>query len=691
MATASVMAGVTVALVVAGWFFPHASALVSLAAVPLGVVANRFRLRAVVTCTVAAMAVGFLVGGTGPATGMVGCALVGGFVGDARRRGWGLGRVVAGSLVLGPVVAGVADALLSLFASIRRLSLQQITNTWKGVHHLLHGVGSTGPVRAVLRPIDRTVDVSGFCHDALAFADRSVNLAVKDWWASIPIVIVVAFVSACVAAWYVLGAVLERLVWIRTFDSFVVAADDRPVAALPVLLDAVHYRYEGVGADALDGVSLTIRAGRYIGVVGPNGSGKSTLVRMLAGRAPTAGTVIRPGAPGLGRPGGTAMIMQRPETQVLGVRVADDVVWGLSPNADLDVAGLLGTVGLAGMEERDTSTLSGGELQRLAVASALARRPQLLLSDESTAMVDAEGRRQLIDLLADLPRRTGITVVHVTHRREEVVDADEVITLERGRVVTAESPRPVPAVAPAPAPVAGPEAEIGGHSPDQVSSGALLVVDGVSHTYAPRSPWAQTALCDIDLSVGSGEGLLVVGGNGSGKSTLAWILAGLTRPTTGRVTVAGRPVGDQIGKVALAFQHSRLQLQRPTVRADVRAAGGVVDDAAAAALRSVGLDPDELADRRIEELSGGEMRRVALAGLLARGPRVLVLDEPLAGLDTSSRAELLDLLRRLRAEQHLTLIVISHDLEGMGDVCERVVHLEQGRITADRVLAGVSP
>ena len=206
------MAGVTVALVVAGWFFPHASALVSLAAVPLGVVANRFRLRALAACTVAAMAVGFLVGGTGPAAGMVGCALVGGFVGDAKRRGWGLGRVVAGSLILGPMVAGVVDALLSLFASIRRLSLQQITNTWKGVHRLIHDLGSTGAVRAVLRPIDRTVNVSGFAHDTLAFADRSVNLAVRDWWLSIPIVLVVAVTAACVAAWLVLGAVLERLV-----------------------------------------------------------------------------------------------------------------------------------------------------------------------------------------------------------------------------------------------------------------------------------------------------------------------------------------------------------------------------------------------------------------------------------------------------------------------------------------------
>jgi energy-coupling factor transport system ATP-binding protein len=680
------MAGVTVALVVAGWFFPHASALVSLAAVPLGVVANRFRLRALVACTVAAMAVGFLVGGTGPATGVIGCALIGGFVGDARRRGWGLPRVVAGSLVLGPAVAAAADALLSLFASIRRLSLLQITNTWKGVHRLIHDLGATAVVRAVLRAVDPVVNVSGFSHGALAFVDRAVSLAGRDWWAAIPIVIVVAVVAGCAAAWVVLGAVLERLGWIRTFDALVVAADDRPTAPLPVALAGVGYRYEGAETDALQGINLTLAAGRFIAVVGPNGSGKSTLVRILAGRPPTAGTVTRPGAPGLGQVGGTAMILQRPETQVLGVRVADDVVWGLPPDAGIDVAGLLATVGLTGMEERDTSTLSGGELQRLAVAAALARRPQLLLSDESTAMVDADGRRKLLDLLAGLPRRLGITVVHVTHRGDEVAGADQVIILEGARVVTGE-----PGPASPPAPVAGPDAEVGGHSPHRPPQyGALLVVEGVSHTYAPRTPWAQTALDEVDLTVGPGEGLLVVGGNGSGKSTLAWILAGLTRPTAGSVTLAGRPVGDQIGKVALAFQHSRLQLQRPTVRADVRAAGGVVDADADAALRSVGLDPDQFADRRIEDLSGGEMRRVALAGLLARRPRLLVLDEPLAGLDTSARVDLLDLLRRLRA-QYLTLIVISHDLEGMGDVCERAVHLEEGRITADRVLAGVTP
>ncbi len=130
--------------------------------------------------------------------------------------------------------------------------------------------------------------------------------------------------------------------------------------------------------------------------------------------------MLRPGSAGLGQAGGTAMVMQHPETQILGVRVADDVVWGLHDAADVDVAGLLEAVGLAGMEDRETSTLSGGELQRLAVAAALARRPRLLISDESTAMVDAEGRHALTSLLAELPASRGMSVVHITHRREEI-------------------------------------------------------------------------------------------------------------------------------------------------------------------------------------------------------------------------------------------------------------------------------
>ena len=117
---------------------------------------------------------------------------------------------------------------------------------------------------------------------------------------------------------------------------------------------------------------------------------------VLSGREPTAGNVERPGAVGLGKLGGTAVVMQHPESQVLGTRVADYVVWGLPPGTATDVNQLLSEVGLDGMAELDTGGLSGGELQRLAVAAALAREPSLLIADEVTSMVDQDGREGLM-------------------------------------------------------------------------------------------------------------------------------------------------------------------------------------------------------------------------------------------------------------------------------------------------------
>jgi energy-coupling factor transport system ATP-binding protein len=200
----------------------------------------------------------------------------------------------------------------------------------------------------------------------------------------------------------------------------------------------------------------------------------------------------------------------------------------------------------------------------------------------------------------------------------------------------------------------------------------------VSHTFGLGSPWAQPALRDIDLAVAEGEGLLVVGGNGSGKSTLAWVLAGLIRPDAGTCLLDGRPMAGQVGAVGLAFQHARLQLQRPTVGADVQAAAGVGPERVGPALAAVGLHPS-LASRRLDQLSGGQQRRVALAGLLAREPKVLVLDEPLAGLDPPARRSLVSLLATLRSSG-TTLVVISHDVEGMDSVCSRMVRLAGGRL-----------
>ena len=170
----------------------------------------------------------------------------------------------------------------------------------------------------------------------------------------------------------------------------------------------------------------------------------------------------------------------------------------------------------------------------------------------------------------------------------------------------------------------------------------------------------------------------MTGDNGSGKSTLAWILAGLLVPTEGEALLEGQSIVAGAGAVGISFQHARLQLIRPTVLSDV--AYGADNERAAAALRSVGLDPSTMGPRRVDELSGGEQRRVALAGLLVRDPVLLVLDEPYAGLDDEARSALARILARLRAERDMATLVVSHDLDNAELLGDRIVILESGHV-----------
>jgi energy-coupling factor transport system ATP-binding protein len=190
--------------------------------------------------------------------------------------------------------------------------------------------------------------------------------------------------------------------------------------------------------------------------------------------------------------------------------------------------------------------------------------------------------------------------------------------------------------------------------------------------------------------VHEGDGVLIHGGNGSGKSTLAWIMAGLTTPSSGTCLVGGQPAHEQVGEVAIAFQAARLQLMKPRVDLEVASAAGFSPrdhDRVAAALAAVGLDA-AMARRRIDQLSGGQMRRVALAGLLARSPRALILDEPLAGLDAASQRGLLRLLADLRRNSGLTVVVISHDFAGLEELCPRILHLRDGVMEPAAASAG---
>ena len=672
LAEAVVLADLTLVLSIVGQVMPFlGGALLVVAIVPMAAIAARNRLRAVVVGTIAASAVGFLVLGTPVVVNVISCAALGAVVGGGARRGWGLARTIgAAALFLWPLAALIVDGLLWLFEENRKLVLVQMHNSWLGVRRILLWVSDH---------LGSWVWSRLNFDEAVQRMDHFVNRFLHYWWLSIPLVLLFLIVATAGLAQRITAPTLRRVRAAFATDGNDDAGRDAhshepagPPAPVPVLLHNVSVRYPEADDDALRDVTMAVEPGELVAVAGANGSGKSTLARVLAGRRPTAGEVERRGSVGLGRPGGTAIVFQRPELQVLGVRVRDDIVWGLPEPHNVDVAAVLDRVGLSAFAERETSTLSGGELQRLALAAALARRPQLLISDESTAMVDTVGRQQLVSLLRSMVTDDHIAVVHVTHNAAETAVADRAITLEHGRVVPASKRvSPDPAALPPAA------------TPTRKKHGPLFVLRGVGHEYSRRTPWAHRALSDVDLRIDQGEAVLVVGHNGSGKSTLAWVLAGLLQPSEGDARIEGDPITSVVGQVGVAFQHARLQLLRPTVGAEVAAASGASNLATWQALRAVGLDPHDLAPRRVDELSGGQARRVVLAGAIAARPRALVLDEPFAGLDDHGRAELSAALVRLRNERGLTLVCVSHDRDLPAVLVDREVELVDGRVAYD--------
>ncbi|OBK73012.1 DUF2232 domain-containing protein [Mycobacterium sp. 1274761.0] len=665
LAHASVMAALCAATAIIAVVVPFAGGISLLGNVPMGFLVYRFRLRVLIAATVAGSTIAFLIAGMGGFMTVIDCAYIGLLIGLILRRGRGWPTVILVGLVAGAVFGGVVVGALAVLVRLRHLIFESLTANVEGIAAFL-------------------TRISGWwiLPDMTQFAERlrSLFATALDYW---PYLIggssVISITIVMLIGWWALSQVINRLVVIPDVHKLDPPCDGEPVAPVPVRLTDVRFRYPKSDHDALGPVSLSVEPGEHVAVTGPNGSGKTTLMLVLAGRDPSSGTVERPGAVGLGRLGGTAVVLQHPESQVLGTRVADDVVWGLPPGTVTDVHKLLAEVGLDGMAERDTGGLSGGELQRLAVAAALAREPSLLIADEVTSMVDQDGREALMGVLSGLTQRHRMSLVHITHYNDEADSADRAIDLT-GNGGAADNTAMVETAA---APEATQPSAPSGDAP------VLELID-VGHEYGSSTPWAKTALQNINFAVHEGDGVLIHGLNGSGKSTLAWIMAGLTTPTSGQCLLDGAPVADQVGAVAISFQAARLQLLRSRVDLEIASAAGFsTRDRARVkqALATVGLDP-ALATRRIDQLSGGQMRRVVLAGLLERSPRALILDEPLAGLDAASARGLLRLLEDLRRNAGLTVIVISHDFSGLDDLCPRTVRLQDGTLATAPTAAG---
>lgn len=536
-------------------------------------------------------------------------------------------------------------------------------------------------------------------------------------------------------------------------------------------VEGLRFGYQG-GPEVLRGLDLVIEEGSYVGIVGANGSGKSTFTKQLnALLLPTEGEVRVDGTPTRKDPDRArslvGMVLQNPENQIVGTIVEDDVAFG-PENLRLEHAEMvarvrasLGRVGLAGLEQRSAEALSGGQKQRLALAGILAMQPRYVVVDEPTAFLDPQGRDEVHACLQDLSKQHGITILHVTHLLDELLDSDRILALAGGEIVYDGAPReffrdqkrldalelelpanvqialrledddllpsgevawttagllealqgpqggqPEGGALPGQGPGAdqsdqksgrkAAESDPGADQSDQNPSASaaegefVLGVRQVSMEYGRGGPLHVTALDAVDLEVREGELLGLVGATGSGKSTLVQVMARLLEPTAGRVEHAAEADLQELHRsVGVVFQQPEDQLFEPTVFDDVAYGPrqlGVPDDElpgrVTRALEVLGLDPEPLLERSPFDLSGGEKRRVAIAGILSMRPRVLVLDEPTAGLDARARRLLLGNLADLHAERETTIVVVSHDMELLAALATRLVVLDGGRVRA---------
>lgn len=463
---------------------------------------------------------------------------------------------------------------------------------------------------------------------------------------------------------------------------------------------------------AITGITLAIEQGERVLLTGPSGCGKSTLVRCLNGLVPQAVPARLGGALRVaGRiPAETpveqmaalvAMVFQNPATQFFNLTVEEEVAagprnLGLGPgDVRPRVEEALAAMGLSGLESRAVTTLSGGERQRLAIASALAMRPRLLVLDEPTSHLDLQGSRLLIDALAAMNRRDGLTVLVVEHRLGEVAHfTGRTLVMHEGMLAADDTTDQIfarrdwlrslglrrPAVAP---PQDWSELIV----PDAAGrTRPVLRVEGVTAGYGRR-----VVLQDLSLALHEGEFAALVGDNGAGKSTLARVAAGLQAPPVGRVRWLegrGRPGRD----VALLFQDPAGQLFCDTVGEEVRFGPenfGAGEEGVRAALSATGLD--HLAARQVQRLSLGEQQRTALAALLALRPRLLILDEPTIGQDWGHLQRVMDFLASL-TRAGTSVLLISHDFKLVHRYAERVLLLRGGRIVADgRPIDAVRP
>ncbi len=510
--------------------------------------------------------------------------------------------------------------------------------------------------------------------------------------------------------------------------------------------------------NAIRGINFDARKGEFIGVCGKNGSGKSTFARILNRLlVPIEGTVVIGGKDALDEDNildirkSVGMVFQNPDDQLIGSVVSEDVAFGAENLGvaqkelwervitAVEQAGLVaygaGTDGAEKYADRRINELSGGEKQKVAIAGVLAMKPQCIVLDESTSMLDPKSRLEIIKTMKQLNEKLGITIIMITHMMEELLYADTIYLLHQGKLVAKGRKESIFAKD-------SNLFDYGLDYPEIVKIREILLENNVirdksiftvedmvarirkEHPYSFElnvklpEPMVEhrkidpvnavlvdkltcgygkkKVLEDISFSVGKGEYVAVVGATGTGKSTLLQHIPALLKPLSGTVYVDGIDVNDRTTdiqalrcKIGYVFQYASQQLFGKNVYEDVvfgpRNVGVSEVEAekrAYEAIKLVGL-PDDIYDMPINKLSGGQRKRVALAGVLAMKPEYLILDEPTSGLDPVGKREMLDIIDALHREAGITIIMVTHDMEAIAERADRLIVLDGGRLSYD--------
>lgn len=488
----------------------------------------------------------------------------------------------------------------------------------------------------------------------------------------------------------------------------------------------------------LDSVSFHVEPGEYVAILGANGSGKSTLAKMINGLLiPDKGEVSIAGLATRKKENISSirkrvgMVFQSPEEQIFSSTIEEDVAFGLE-NYGWDfekmhrrVREILQEMDLWDIRTRPSYLLSAGQTQRLALAGVLAIQPDCIVFDEATSMLDPIGREVVLQQMDHL-HKNGKTILHITHSMAEAARAERVLVLREGRLVFDGStidlfsgqysltdwsleyppelrliqqlseqfpnfPKDVHFLSQAAEWFVSTGHEFYPTTRIPHTGQPEIVVSHLGHIYLEDTPYQTRALLDADLEVNHGGSHGLIGVTGSGKSTLLQHLNGLLRPQTGSVQVGPYDMSDLklprqelVQYVGLVMQNPEVQFFEEFVGDEIAYGPRTVKikepiaERVRWAMDQVGLGFDEFKDRRISTLSGGEKRKAALASIIALRPKVLLLDEPTAGLDPVAHGQILEVFDRMQAAG-VTFVVSSHNMDDIAHLCQTVTIMDRGR------------